>query len=121
MRENLENPDITMMLVSLSDHAFAYIHDHDARYLGLSQFSDLPPRSRVVSTFVGDVGFMGQGHSSAYIDTRVRQLRRDYPLVAVGPNTKDTHAIQVYVQAGFRKRALRPARDGNLIQVMTHL
>ena len=51
----------------------------------------------------------------------LRQLRLQYPLVAVGPNTTDTRAIATYAKAGFRKRRLAPTKDGKLVQVMTHL
>lgn len=121
MLKDMHNPDINMLLVGLIDHPFAYIHDYDARHYGQLQFADLPTGARVVGTFVGDPGFMGQGHSASYIDARVRELRRHYPIVAVGPNTKDTQAIAIYAQAGFRKRRLSAARSGDLIQVMTHL
>ena len=31
MEEDMHNPEIKMQVVSLIDHPFAYIHDHDAR------------------------------------------------------------------------------------------
>lgn len=121
MLEDMDNPEIDMMVVQLNDYPFAYVHDHDARTFGFPQFSDLPPRARVMATFVGDSAFMGQGHSAGYIDARVQELRRHYPMVAVGPNTTDTRAIGIYTQARFMKRRLAPTRDGRLVQVMTHL
>lgn len=121
MLEDIEDPKITMLMVSLIDHPFAYIHDYDARAYGQPQFADLPGRSRVMDSFVGDPGFMGQGHAAAYIEARVRMLRVNYPMIAVGPNAKDMHAISVYSHAGFRKRRLAAARDGRLVEVMTHI
>lgn len=121
MLRDIHNPDFNMLVVGLIDHPFAYIHDYDAHLFNEPQFANLPTGARVIATFVGDVAFMGQGHSSSYIDARVRELRRNYPIVAVGPNTKDTQAIAIYTQAGFRKRGLSAASSGNLIQVMTHL
>lgn len=121
MLNEMDNRKINMYLVCLIDHPFAYIQDYDAQAFGQIQFSDLPPGARVIDTFVGDTDFMGQGHASGYIDARVRDLRLHYPMAAVGPDTKDTHAIGIYSQAGFRKRRLAPASDGRLVQVMTHL
>jgi aminoglycoside 6'-N-acetyltransferase len=121
MMEDMDDPKINMMLVYLIDHPFAYIHDHDAKAYEQPQFSDLPRGARVMDSFVGDANFMGQGHASAYIGARVRDLRLRHPMVAVSPNTKDTHAISIYNQAGFMKRRLVPARSGRLVQVMTHL
>ncbi|MFT7146914.1 MAG: aminoglycoside 6'-N-acetyltransferase, partial [Yoonia sp.] len=121
MLEDMDDPRINMMLVHLIDHPFAYIHDHDAKAYEQPQFSDLPNGARVIESFVGDPDFMGQGHASAYISARVRELRLRHPIVAVSPNTKDTHAISIYNQAGFMKRRLVPTRSGRLVQVMTHL
>ena len=121
MEQDLDNPQIDMYVVCLIDHPFAYIHDHDARAFDLPQYADLPPGARVLATFVGDGNFLGQGHASGYVDTRVRDLRLHYPMVAVGPNTTDSRAIGVFNQAGFLKRRLASTRDGRLVQVMTHL
>lgn len=110
-----------MQVVCLIDHPFAYIHDYDAKQFGQFQYADLPPGTRVMESFVGDSDFMGQGHAAAFIGARVRDLRLRHPMIAVGPNTKDTHAISIYTQAGFMRRRLAAARDGSLVQVMTHL
>ncbi len=121
MLDDIENPTINMQVVCLIDHPFAYIHDYDARKFGQFQYADLPPGARVMDSFVGDSDFMGQGHAAACISARVRDLRLHHPMIAVGPNTKDIHAISIYTQAGFLKRRLAAARDGRLVQVMTHL
>lgn len=121
MQQDMRNADIDMWVVSLIDHPFAYIHDHDARAFAMPQYADLPQGARVMATFVGDSDFMGQGHSAGYIDARVRELRNKYPMVAVGPNTTDTRAISIFRQAGFMNRRLASTRDGRLVQVMTHL
>lgn len=120
MQQDMNNPEINMWVVSLIDHAFAYLHDHDKNSFGMPQYTDLPQGSRVMSTFVGDVNFLGQGHSVGFIDAHVRALRRRYPLVAVGPNTTDTRGIGIFRQAGFMNRRLASTRDGRLVQVMTH-
>ncbi|SFS15847.1 GNAT family N-acetyltransferase [Yoonia litorea] len=121
MEQDMDNPQIDMSLVSLINQPFAYVHDHDARAFDLPQYADLPQGARVMATFVGDTQFLGQGHSAGYIDSYVRDLRRHYPMVAVGPNTTDTSAIRIFSQSGFMKRRLASTRDGRLVQVMTHL
>ena len=121
MRQDLDNPRIDMFVVSLMDHPFAYIHDHDARVFDLPQYADLPAGARAMATFVGDSEFLGQGHATGYVDARVRDLRRHYPMVAVGPDTADTRSIGVFTAARFMKRRLASTRDGRLVQVMTHL
>ncbi|WP_373636692.1 GNAT family N-acetyltransferase [Yoonia sp. BS5-3] len=120
MKQDMDNPNIDMQVVSLSAHAFAYIHDHDATTFGMPQYADLPRGARVISTFVGDSSFMASGHSTGYIEARIRVLRLKFPLIAVAPNTTDTRTISIYNQAGFHKRRLASTRDGKLVQVMTH-
>lgn len=121
IQRDMHKSVIDMSVVSLIDHAFAFIQDHDARAFNMLQYADLPPGTRVMSTFVGDTDFMGQGHSAGYIEARVRDLRLKYPMVAVGPNTTDTRTISTYRQAGFINRRLASTSDGRLVQVMTHL
>lgn len=121
MLADMESRDINMMVVCLISHPFAYIHDHGAHTYRQPQYADLPPGTRVISTFVGDPSFAGQGHAAAYIEARVRDLRIHHPMVAAGPNAKNIHAISTYASARFMKRRLATARDGRLVQVMTHL
>lgn len=120
MLQDMENPNLNMQVVCLSNRPFAYFHDHDVRTFGMMHYGDLAPGTRVIDTFVGDTDFLSQGHSAGYIDARVRVLRIKYPMIAAAPNTTDTRAVGIYTQAGFRKRRLAPSRDGRLLQVMTH-
>ncbi len=121
MEQDMDDPKINMQMVSLIDHPFAYIHDHDARAYAMPQYADLPYGARVMATFVGDNDFMGQGHSVGYIEAQTRALRVKHPMVAVGPGTRDTRAISIYRQAGFMNRRLATTHQGRLVQVMTHL
>ncbi len=120
MEQDMNNPELDMWVVALIDRPFAYLHDHDKNSFGMPQYTDLPQGTRVMSTFVGDADFQGQGHSVGFIEAHVRNLRRRFPMVAVGPNTTDTRGISVYRQAGFMNRRLASTRDGRLVQVMTH-
>ncbi len=121
MQQDMNNPEIQMWVVGLINQPFAYLHDHDAQTFGMPQYGDLPSGTRVMSTFVGDSNFMGQGHSAGYIGAWVRDLRIKHPMFAVGPSTTDTRAISNYTRAGFKKRRLASTRDDRLVQVMTHL
>lgn len=121
MEQDMTNPAIVMQVVLLGDQPFAYIHDHDTRAFNLPQFSDLPQGTRVMATFVGATEFLGQGDTIGYVDMHVRELRKRYLMVAVGPNNADTRSIGVFTKAGFRKRRLAPTLDDRLVQVMTHL
>ena len=120
MRQDMHNPEIDMSVVNLINHPFAYVHDHDSRSFGMPEYSDLPHGARVIATFVGDHDFMGQGHATGYVEARVRDLRKRFPLVATGVDTTDTRSIGIFTQAGFMRRRLATTRDGRLVQVMTH-
>ncbi len=121
MKQDMNDPEIDMWVVNLIDHPFAYMHDHSSQSFGMPEFADLPYGSRVISTFVGDHDFMGQGHATGYVEARVRELRRQYPMVAVSVDTTDTRSIGVFRQAGFLPRRLASTREGRLVQVLTHL
>ena len=121
VQQDMDNPAVNMLLVCLIDHPFAYLHDHDAHAFRELQFGDLPGETRVLGTFVGDPDFNGQGLAPSYIDARTRDLRIRYPLVAVGPDAKDSFTIATYTKAGFMRRRLCPSRSGRLIHVMTKL
>ncbi|MEO1639702.1 MAG: GNAT family N-acetyltransferase [Pseudomonadota bacterium] len=121
MERDMNSQKIAMFVVCLIKQPFAYLHDHDARAFDMPEFSDLPTGARVMSTFVGDKDFMGQGHSVGYIDAWVREIRLRYPMVATAPNTTNTREISVFRKAGFQNRRLASNRKGQLLQVMTHL
>lgn len=121
MEQDLTNPQIDMRLVTLDGRPFAYLHDHDARAFGQPQYADLPSRTRVVATFVGDSDYLAHDHAAGYLAARLRAWRLDYPMIAAGPQTQDIHTIATYTKVGFHKRRLAPTKDGKLVQVMTHL
>lgn len=120
IEQDMDDDHIQMLIVELAGRPFAYIQHHDIHPHERPEFGDLPLGTRVISTFVGDPEFLGQGHAAGYIETFLKHLRLHYPLIAVSASTTDTRAIGVYTQAGFRKRRLAPTRDGKLVQVMTH-
>ena len=82
MERDMNAPNINMMVVSLINHPYAYLHDHDAKTFGMPQYADLPHGARVMATFVGDSDFMGQGHSVGYIDAHVRAFEVELALAA---------------------------------------
>lgn len=119
--EDLDTPHTDMRVVELSHIPFAFISDFDAAASKKPEFADLPKGTRGLATFVGHSDFFGSGHSSEYIQARVRSLRQNSALVAVAPNTTDTRTIAIYRDAGFHPRRMATTADGKLVQVMTHL
>lgn len=120
MKQDMENSEITMQVVTLGARPFAYLHHHDVRTFAMPQFGDLSPGTQVIKTFVGDTDFMGQGHAAGYLGAALQDLRRLHPMLATAPNATDARLIGIFTQAGFHKRRLAATRDGQLVQVMTH-
>ena len=118
---DLINPAVDMRIVLLGGIPFAFARDFDIRAAKQAEFSDLPAGSRGLATFVGNPDFLGPGHAVGYIESRVRDLRQRFSLVAVGPNSTDTRSIAIFRQAGFHPRRLAGTNDGKLVQVMTRL
>ena len=118
--QEMEQTVVEMHMVELVGKPFAYIHHHDAKAFGQPEFSDLPPATRAIGTFVGDPQFLGQGHAAGYIDAYLRGLRLKYPLIAVTAQTADARTLGIYRQARFQKRRLATTQSGHLVQVMTH-
>lgn len=120
MKQDMDNPEISLQVVTMAGRPFAYLHHHDVRTFSMLQFADLSYGTRAISTFVGDAEFLGPGYAAGYIGDCVDDLRLRYPMAAVAPNSTDARQISIYTQAGFRKRRLASTRDGKLVQVMTH-
>ena len=62
LEEDLEDPRMTMWIVSHEGRPFAYIQDYDPRAWNLHHLGDLPPGSRGIDQFIGEPDMLGRGH-----------------------------------------------------------
>lgn len=119
VEEDMAGDQVDMRIVELRGTPFAYVQDYNAHAFDAPQYADLDAEARAVDTFLGDPAFLGQGHGAGFIGQRIRQLRRDYPLVCVDPDPENTRAIAAYRAAGFRALRICPCEDGDPVLVMT--
>ena len=65
LEEDLEDPRMSMWIVSHEGRPFAYIQDYDPRSWDMHHLGDLLPGSRGIDQFIGEPDMLGRGHGSA--------------------------------------------------------
>ena len=103
LREDLDNPQMTMRIVSCDGRAFAYAQDYEVHAWPQPHLAHLPPGSRAIDTFIGEPDMIGCGHGSRYLRTLASQLLAEgAPLIAIDPGAENVRAQRAYAKAGFR-------------------
>jgi aminoglycoside 6'-N-acetyltransferase len=106
LRGDLNEPLMTMRIVSLSGQPFAYAQDYDAHSWPQPHLSDLPKGSRAIDSFIGWPSMVGRGHGQAYLRLLAERLCAEgAPLVAIDPAEGNLRAQRAYEKAGFRVKA----------------
>ncbi|SFS22131.1 GNAT family N-acetyltransferase [Yoonia litorea] len=101
-QEDLAEPRVTMMIVSLDDRPFAYMQDYTVHGWDDHHFAGLPHGSRGIDQFIGPSDMIGKGHGPAFIAQRVHSLfEAGAPVVATDPHPDNASAIRAYEKAGF--------------------
>jgi aminoglycoside 6'-N-acetyltransferase len=104
LREDLDNPGMTMRIVSFEGRAFAYAQDYETHTWPQPHFAHLPPGTRAIDTFIGEPDMIGRGHGATYLRQLAGQLiATGAPLVAIDPAVKNVRAQHAYASAGFRR------------------
>ena len=102
LEEDLEDPRMSMWIVSHEGRPFAYIQDYDPRSWDMHHLGDLPPGSRGIDQFIGEPDMIGRGHGSALIRAHVDRLfAAGAPAVGTDPDPENARAIRAYEKAGF--------------------
>ena len=110
LEEDLEDPRMSMWIVSHEGRPFAYIQDYDPRSWDMHHLGDLLPGSRGIDQFIGEPDMLGRGHGSALIRAHVERLfAAGAPAVGTDPDPENARAIRAYEKAGFIR--LREAVD----------
>ena len=113
LREDLDNPLMTMRIVSCDGRPFAYGQDYAVDSWPQPQFAGLPPGTRAIDTFIGVPEMIGCGHGAAYLRRLAEQLiAAGAPLVAIDPDVENLRARRAYAKAGFRTRAQVETDEG---------
>ena len=102
LREDLDNPLMTMRIVSVDRRAFAYAQDYAVASWPQPHFANLPSGTRAIDTFIGEPAMIGRGHGSAYLRLLAdRLIAERAPLIAIDPDVDNLRARRAYAKAGF--------------------
>jgi aminoglycoside 6'-N-acetyltransferase len=103
LREDLDNPLMTMRIVTHGDRPFAYAQDYEVHSWPQPHLDHLPQGARAIDTFIGEAAMIGRGHGSRYLRQLAEQLIAEgAPLIAIDPDVENVRAQRAYAKAGFR-------------------
>jgi aminoglycoside 6'-N-acetyltransferase len=106
LRADLNEPLMTMRIVSFNGRLFAYAQDYDVHSWPQPHLSHLPKGSRAIDSFIGRPSMVGRGHGQAYLRLLAERLCAEgAPLVAIDPAEGNLRAQHAYEKAGFRVEA----------------
>jgi aminoglycoside 6'-N-acetyltransferase len=106
LRADLNEPLMTMHIVSLRGRPFAYAQDYDVHAWPQPHLAHLPKGSRAIDSFIGWPSMLGRGHGQAYLRLLAERLcDGGAPLVAIDPSEENVRARRAYEKAGFRVEA----------------
>jgi aminoglycoside 6'-N-acetyltransferase len=106
LRADLNEPLMTMRIVSLGGQPFAYAQDYEVHAWPQPHLAHLPKGSRAIDSFIGWPSMVGRGHGQAYLRLLAERLCAEgAPLVAIDPSEGNLRARCAYEKAGFRVEA----------------
>lgn len=113
LRADLNEPLMTMRIISLGGRPFAYAQDYDVHSWPQPHLSHLPRGSRAIDSFVGWPSMIGRGHGQAYLRLLAERLCAEgAPLVAIDPAEENLRARRAYKKAGFRLQTMVVTETG---------
>jgi aminoglycoside 6'-N-acetyltransferase len=106
LRGDLNEPLMTMRIVSLVGRPFAYAQDYDVLSWPQPHLCHMAKGSRAIDSFIGWPSMVGRGHGQTYLRLLAERLCAEgAPLVAIDPAEKNLRARRAYEKAGFRVEA----------------
>ena len=103
LRSDLNEPRMTMRIVSFNGRPFAYAQDYEVHAWPQAHLAHLPQGSRAIDSFIGWPSMIGRGHGQAYLRLLAERLCAEgAPLVAIDPAEDNVRARRAYEKAGFR-------------------
>ena len=119
LEEDIDDPRMTMRIVSLDGRSFAYAQDYEVHSWPQEHFAHLPMGTRAIDSFIGEPGMIGCGHGSAFLRLLAeRLLASGAPAVAIDPDIRNLRARRAYEKAGFRgDRVVETAQGPAILMV----
>jgi aminoglycoside 6'-N-acetyltransferase len=102
LRADLDEPRMTMRIVSFRGREFAYAQDYEVHAWPQAHLMHLPQGSRAIDSFIGLPSMIGLGHGAAYLRLlAVRLCAEGAPVVVIDPDVDNLRARRAYAKAGF--------------------
>ena len=93
LRADLDEPRMTMRIVSFRDRPFAYAQDYEVHAWPQAHLTHLPQGARAIDSFIGHTSMIGRGHGAAYLSLLAERLCAEgAPLVAIDPAAENVRA-----------------------------
>jgi aminoglycoside 6'-N-acetyltransferase len=119
LRADLNDPRMTMRIVSCNGRPFAYAQDYEVHAWPQAHLADLPQGSRAIDSFIGWPSMIGRGHGQAYLRRLAERLCAEgAPLAAIDPAEDNLRARRAYEMAGFRADATVATETGAAILML---
>jgi len=113
LRADLNEPRMTMRIVSFRGRPFAYTQDYEVHAWPQTHLAHLPQNARAIDRFVGLPSMIGRGHGAAYLNLLAERLcAAGAPLVAIDPAPDNLRARRAYAKAGFVGEAIVATEAG---------
>lgn len=117
--EDLDEPRMSMVIVSVDALPFAYAQHYDVHDWPQPHLAHLPAGSRAVDAFIGVPDLLGCGHGPAFLQLLARRLRADgAPVVAIDPAADNHRARRAYANAGFRGDTIVATAEGSAVLML---
>jgi aminoglycoside 6'-N-acetyltransferase len=119
LEEDLDEPGMTMLIVSFEGRAFAYAQHYAVHRWPQPHFAHLPASTRAIDAFVGVPAMLGKGHGSAFLRLlAVNLIAAGAPMVAIDPDIANARARAAYARAGFLDDGIVESGEGPVARML---
>jgi aminoglycoside 6'-N-acetyltransferase len=116
LREDFDNPGMTMRIVSFAGRPFAYAQDYEVHTWPQPHLAHFPAGARAIDTLIGEPDMIGRGHGAAYLRRLAECLIAEgAPLIAIDPDVENVRAQRAYGKASFRRSETVETAEGPAI------
>jgi len=119
LEEDLDEPGMTMLIVSFEGRAFAYAQHYAVHRWPQPHFEHLPAGTRAIDAFVGVPAMLGKGHGSTFLRLLAMDLiAAGAPVVGIDPDLANARARAAYARAGFVNDGIVESGEGPVARML---